>query len=107
MTTTFPQSIRVDFLNHNTTLKPWQKIGVAKLLKTCDGPLSGLILGDESCLGKTLEALVATKVKQLQMKPKCGFVLVICRPGCVFQWEREVNTHLRDVCTALLKRLHI
>jgi hypothetical protein len=81
MTTTFPQDIRVDFLNDNTTLKPWHKVGVAKLLKACDGPFKGLILGDETGLVKTLEVLVAARVKQLQMKPKCGFILVVCRPG--------------------------
>jgi SNF2 family DNA or RNA helicase len=107
MTTVFPQDIRVDYLNDNTTLKPWQKVGVTKLLKACDGPFKGLILGDETGLGKTLEALAAARVKQLQMKPHCGFILVVCCPGCVFQWQREVYTHLRDVCTTLLKSLHI
>lgn len=84
MTTTFPQDIRVDFLNDNTTLKPWQKVGVAKLLDACDGPFKGLILDDETGLVKTLEALVAARVKQLQMKPNCGFILVVCRLAVCF-----------------------
>ncbi|KAF4988672.1 hypothetical protein FGRMN_9639 [Fusarium graminum] len=91
MTGNLLMEVRPDIMSYQTMLKPWQKTGVEKLLKACDGPMRGLILGDETGLGKTLEALVAARVKQLEMKPSCGFILAVYRPGCILQWERETK----------------
>ncbi|KAF4421275.1 hypothetical protein F53441_14357, partial [Fusarium austroafricanum] len=69
----------------------WQKIGVAKILESFNSPLRGLILGDETGLGKSLTALVAALEKRNEMLPHCGPVLVIARPGCVDQWYEEIQ----------------
>ncbi|KAM0212206.1 hypothetical protein ACHAPA_007371 [Fusarium lateritium] len=74
-------------------LHPWQKIGAAKLLQSCESPLGGMILADATGIGKSLTALVAALEKRKEMLPHCGPVLVVTRPSCAHQWMDEARTH--------------
>lgn len=78
-------------------LRPWQKIGVVKLLKSCESPLGGMILADATGMGKSLTALVAALEKRKQMLPHCGPILVVTRPNCTNQWFNEIRTHFSEV----------
>ncbi|QGI58672.1 hypothetical protein CEK26_000796 [Fusarium fujikuroi] len=86
--------IRVPWLR--TELQSWQRIAVMKLLDACNSPLRGLILADETGLGKSLSALVAALLKRDEMLPQCGPVLVVTRMSCLTQWYEETITHFND-----------
>lgn len=78
-------------------LRPWQKTGVIKLLKSCESPLGDMILADATGLRKSLTALVAALEKRKQVLPYCGPVLVATRPSCAHQWFDEIETHFSEV----------
>ncbi|EXM10898.1 P-loop containing nucleoside triphosphate hydrolase protein [Fusarium oxysporum II5] len=79
-----------------TELQSWQRIAVMKLLDACNSPLRGLILADETGLGKSLSALVAALFKRQEMLPQCGPVLIVTRMSCLTQWYEETITHFSD-----------
>ncbi|EMT62172.1 hypothetical protein FOC4_g10015256 [Fusarium odoratissimum] len=82
-----------------TELQSWQRIAVMKLLDACNSPLRGLILADETGLGKSLSALVAALFKRQEMLPQCGPVLIVTRMSCLTQWYEETITHFSDLIT--------
>ncbi|OBS27179.1 hypothetical protein FPOA_01120 [Fusarium poae] len=97
-TSSEPLSIDLEFpkLKEGHELKPWQEIGAAKMAKSCNLHLGGLIIGDETGLGKSLMALVAALHQRNQMLPECGPVCVVTRPGCVVQWWDEIDRHFSE-----------
>lgn len=70
-----------------TELRPWQKTGVAKLLKMARGPFHGGILGDEMGLGKTLQVICACEELRAE---RHAFVLIVATKSCISQWLDEL-----------------
>ncbi|KAI8673673.1 hypothetical protein NCS55_00688400 [Fusarium keratoplasticum] len=88
-----------------TELKPWQAVGVTKLLQSTESMFKGALLCDEAGTGKSLTALTAALIKRKQMLPRCGFVLVVCSPEGVPRWWSEIRKDFkkddRPSCVAL------
>jgi SNF2 family DNA or RNA helicase len=57
----------------------------------------GGIIADAMGLGKSFTVLLAALTLQKEMKPNCGFILIICRKACVFQWKDELEKHFVKV----------
>ncbi|KPA38879.1 hypothetical protein FLAG1_08278 [Fusarium langsethiae] len=51
--------LNIPKLKEGRNLKPWQEIGAGKLADSCNFLLGGLVVGDETGLGKSLMALAA------------------------------------------------
>ncbi|QPC66833.1 hypothetical protein HYE67_009064 [Fusarium culmorum] len=85
--------LNIPKLKEGHMLKPWQETGARKLVNSCNLLLGGLVLGDETGLGKSLTALVAALHQRNKMLPACGPVAVITRPSCVIQWWEEIKRH--------------
>ncbi|CEI64840.1 hypothetical protein FVEN_g3338 [Fusarium venenatum] len=83
-------------LKEGHELKPWQEIGAKKLAASCNFLLGGLILGDDTGLGKSLTALVAALHQRNKMLPDCGPVAVVTRPACILQWWEEIEQHFSE-----------
>lgn len=45
---------------------------------------------------KSLTALVAALELRKGLLPNCGFILIVCRAGCV-QWAEEIRLHFKLV----------
>ncbi|EEU45395.1 uncharacterized protein NECHADRAFT_80269 [Fusarium vanettenii 77-13-4] len=78
-----------------TELKPWQAVGVTKLLQSTESMFKGALLCDEAGMGKSLTALTAALIKRKQMLPRCGFVLVVCPAEGVHPWCSEIKKHFK------------
>lgn len=79
-------------------LKSWQAVGVTKLLQSTETMFKGTFLCDEFGMGGSLTALTAALINRKQMRPHCGFVLVVCPPEDVPRWYSEVQKHFKKVC---------
>ncbi|RGP58507.1 global transactivator [Fusarium longipes] len=86
----------VDFFASDAWAMQQQEIGARKLADSCHFLMGGLVLGDETGLGKSLTALVAALHQRNEMLPDCGPVAVVTRPGCVIQWIDEIKKHFRE-----------
>ena len=80
-----------------SVLKPWQSIGQEKLYRLANSEFRGGFLADPVGLGKSLTALIAALRVRKALLPSCGFILVICRKSCVYQWYDEVRQHFKKV----------
>ncbi|KAM0327343.1 hypothetical protein ACHAPQ_007433 [Fusarium lateritium] len=80
--------------NHIT---PWQESGAVGLVKFVQSQFKGGFLCDSIGPGKSLIALVAALELRKGLLPNCGFILVVCRAGCVLQWAEEIRRHFKLV----------
>ena len=77
------------------TLRPYQVQGATRLAGEMD--LRGL-LADEMGLGKTAQALAAVEFRRDDAFP----VLVVCPSSLKWNWAREAQMWLKDVCVRVL-----
>ncbi|KAI1647842.1 P-loop containing nucleoside triphosphate hydrolase protein [Daldinia loculata] len=75
-------------------LNPWQAIGQEKLCRLGKSSFRGGFLADPVGLGKSLTALIAA-LRLRDELPAKGFVLVVCRKSCTFQWYDEIQRHFK------------
>ncbi|EEU46508.1 uncharacterized protein NECHADRAFT_106052 [Fusarium vanettenii 77-13-4] len=83
-------------LGLKSVLKPWQQTGQQKLQILAKSVFQGGFLCDSVGLGKSLTSLIAALKLRAELLPKCGFILVVCRPSCVAQWFDEIRTHFDE-----------
>ncbi|KAM0233549.1 hypothetical protein ACHAP5_010386 [Fusarium lateritium] len=81
----------------STFLKPWQESGAVGLVKLAQSQFKGGFLCDSMGPGKSLTALVAALELRKGLLPNCGFILIVCRAGCVLQWAEEIRRHFKLV----------
>ncbi|SPJ79748.1 uncharacterized protein FTOL_08139 [Fusarium torulosum] len=81
----------------STPLKPWQESGAVGLVKLAQSEFKGGFLSDAMGVGKSLTALVAALELRKGLLPNCGFILIVCRAGCV-QWAEEIRRHFKLDC---------
>ncbi|KAF5005822.1 hypothetical protein FDECE_7757 [Fusarium decemcellulare] len=67
--------------------------GIRSSLKLASSDFRGGFLCDSMGLGKSLTALIAAVNIRKESLPNCGFILVVCKPGCLVQWYDEVQKH--------------
>lgn len=96
----FKNIIRPDFSDHlSSTLRPYQKEGVAWLEFLYCHNLSG-ILCDDMGLGKTLQTLAF--LWQLKRKGKLGQCVIVVPTSAIGTWKLEIEKFLPDFkCIAL------
>jgi len=81
-----------------TTLRPYQKLGVSWLLHLYRNDLGG-ILADEMGLGKTLQALAF--ISSLAQEEKPQPTLIICPASLVENWRREAARFCPELKTQI------
>ncbi|CAH0033422.1 unnamed protein product [Clonostachys rhizophaga] len=98
----FPKQIRVgdqmvNFYDYVTSSEfdRLLLIGVTKAMRFAQSPFKGGFICDDTGTGKSLTALLTALKLQEQQRPRCGFILVVCPPGCETQWATEIKKHFK------------
>lgn len=76
-------------------MKPWdyQLKGAAQIHHACEGPLKGLILGDEMGTGKTLQAVLAA----YRVRNEPGMSLVVAPVSAIQNWLDTCSLSWKEV----------
>lgn len=97
-----------------STLKAHQEKGLKWLIDSWTSGIPGVLLADDMGLGKTLQALTFLawiKERKNSGEKSCSEpVLIIAPTGLLSNWQREIQTHLREpflgeICKAYGKNL--